>query len=92
MHREYVAPCDGRRSFISGFDGSAGVAVVRREGGQPESALLFTDGRYFNQAAQQLSGDWKLMKRGEKDVPTWQEYLAKVREPARLNCSWSALS
>ena len=54
MLSEYVAPCDGRRAFISGFDGSAGVAVIRREGGKAESAKLFTDGRYFNQAGQQL--------------------------------------
>jgi hypothetical protein len=34
-----------RREYISGFTGSAGVAVIR-----PDTALLFTDGRYFEQA------------------------------------------
>jgi Xaa-Pro aminopeptidase len=41
---EYVADCDGRRAFISGFTGSAGTALIT-----PEHALLWTDGRYFLQ-------------------------------------------
>jgi len=39
---EYVAPCDKRREWISGFTGSAGTAVVTQK-----HALLWTDGRYF---------------------------------------------
>ncbi len=40
-------------------------------------AALFTDGRYFLQADQQLEpGVWTLMKQGLPEVPTWQEYLA----------------
>ena len=62
---EYVAQCDERRAFISGFDGSAGTAVVT-----PTRALLWTDGRYFLQASKQLSADWTLMKAGLKDTPT----------------------
>ncbi|KAF9087825.1 hypothetical protein BGX23_007835 [Mortierella sp. AD031] len=69
---EYVAECDERRSFISGFTGSAGLAVVSLD-----SAALFTDGRYFLQASQQLDSNWTLMKSGLPDVPTWQEYLVK---------------
>ncbi|KAF9904695.1 hypothetical protein EC991_002394 [Linnemannia zychae] len=69
---EYVAECDERRGFISGFIGSAGLAVVSLD-----SAALFTDGRYFLQASQQLDSNWTLMKSGLPDVPTWQEYLIK---------------
>ncbi|CAE6458159.1 unnamed protein product [Rhizoctonia solani] len=69
---EYLADCDARRAFISGFDGSAGCAVVSVSG-----AFLFTDGRYFLQAEQQLDSNWTLMKQGLPGVPTWQEFLAK---------------
>jgi Xaa-Pro aminopeptidase len=41
---EYVADCFNRRTFLSGFTGSAGTAVVTAT-----EALLWTDGRYFNQ-------------------------------------------
>ncbi|KAJ7746479.1 Creatinase/aminopeptidase [Mycena maculata] len=69
---EYLADCDERRAFISGFNGSAGCAVIT-----PKEALLFTDGRYFLQAEQQLDENWTLMKQGLPDVPTWQEFLSK---------------
>ncbi|PHH82479.1 hypothetical protein CDD83_3253 [Cordyceps sp. RAO-2017] len=69
---EYIANCDARREFISGFTGSAGCAVVTLE-----SAALATDGRYFNQALQQLDSNWTLLKQGLQDVPTWQEWAAE---------------
>ncbi|KAF8700047.1 Creatinase aminopeptidase, partial [Rhizoctonia solani] len=69
---EYLADCDARRAFISGFDGSAGCAIISASG-----AFLFTDGRYFLQAEQQLDSNWTLMKQGLPGVPTWQEFLAK---------------
>jgi len=46
---EYLAECDKRRAFITGFTGSAGTALVTQK-----EALLFTDGRYFLQARQQM--------------------------------------
>lgn len=46
---EYIANCDKRRAFISGFTGSAGTAVVTLE-----KAALWTDGRYFLQVLHQL--------------------------------------
>lgn len=73
---EYTAACDERRAYISGFDGSAGLAIVATK-----EAFLFTDGRYFNQAAQQLDGNWTLMKQGMPDVPTWQDFLIKAAGP-----------
>ncbi|KAI5457921.1 putative Xaa-Pro aminopeptidase P [Mariannaea sp. PMI_226] len=83
---EYIADCDARREYISGFTGSAGCAVVTMQ-----SAALATDGRYFNQAASQLDDNWTLLKQGLQDVPTWQEWSAeqsaggkKVAVDARL--------
>ncbi|PON21236.1 xaa-Pro aminopeptidase [Trichoderma gamsii] len=69
---EYIASCDARREFISGFTGSAGCAVITET-----AAALATDGRYFNQATQQLDENWTLLKQGLQDVPTWQEWAAE---------------
>ncbi|KAG1748032.1 peptidase M24, structural domain-containing protein [Suillus occidentalis] len=71
---EYPAHSDERRAFISGFNGSAGCAIITLR-----DAFLFTDGRYFLQASQQLDRylTGKLMKQGLPDVPTWQEFLSK---------------
>ncbi|RHZ74248.1 hypothetical protein CDV55_108106 [Aspergillus turcosus] len=72
---EYIAPCDGRREFISGFSGSAGTAIVSMT-----KAALSTDGRYFNQASKQLDSNWVLLKRGVEGVPTWQEWTTEQAE------------
>ncbi|KAJ2774648.1 hypothetical protein IWQ56_000489 [Coemansia nantahalensis] len=69
---EYVAECDKRRAFISGFDGSAGCAVITAD-----TAAMFTDGRYFLQAGRQMDGNWTLMKQGLPGVPTWKAFLTK---------------
>ncbi|KAH9822205.1 peptidase M24, structural domain-containing protein [Melampsora americana] len=72
---EYIAPTDARREYITGFTGSAGTALILAS--KPQS-LLFTDGRYFNQASKQLDpSHWTLMKQGLPGVPTWQEYLVQ---------------
>ncbi|OAY71234.1 putative Xaa-Pro aminopeptidase P [Ananas comosus] len=64
---EYVSERDKRRQFVSGFTGSAGLALITMS-----EALLWTDGRYFLQATQQLSNRWKLMRIGEDPgVETW---------------------
>ncbi|CEP17177.1 hypothetical protein [Parasitella parasitica] len=73
---EYGADCDQRRQWISGFTGSAGFAVVSNQ-----EAALFTDGRYFLQASEQLDENWILMKQGLPGVPTWQEYLVSKLPP-----------
>lgn len=62
---EYLANCDTFRDFISGFDGSAGTAIITEN-----DACLWTDGRYYLQANQQLDSNWKLMKEGLPDTPT----------------------
>ncbi|OAP56630.1 hypothetical protein AYL99_08742 [Fonsecaea erecta] len=72
---EYIAPCDARRAYISGFTGSAGTAVITLE-----KAALSTDGRYFNQASKQLDENWLLLKQGMEDVPSWQEWTTEQAE------------
>lgn len=57
---EYVSDRDKRREFISGFTGSAGLALITMH-----DARLWTDGRYFLQAEKELSDQWKLMRMGE---------------------------
>ncbi|KAJ5573884.1 uncharacterized protein N7459_008311 [Penicillium hispanicum] len=69
---EYIAPCDARREFISGFSGSAGTAIISLS-----KAALSTDGRYFNQAVKQLDSNWTLLKSGIEGVPTWQEWTTE---------------
>ncbi|XP_067393153.1 xaa-Pro aminopeptidase 1 isoform X2 [Emydura macquarii macquarii] len=70
---EYIAPCDCRRAFISGFDGSAGTAIITEQ-----KAAVWTDGRYFLQAAQQMDSNWTLMRMGLKDTPTQEDWLVSV--------------
>ncbi|XP_064603094.1 xaa-Pro aminopeptidase 1-like isoform X2 [Liolophura sinensis] len=69
---EYVSDYDARREYISGFSGSAGTAVVTAD-----KAALWTDGRYFLQADEQLDCNWILMKAGQPNVPTTYEWLEK---------------
>lgn len=68
---EYVGDYFKTRAWISGFSGSAGTLVVGTT-----FAGLWTDGRYFLQAAQELEETGiELMKMGEEGVPTITEYL-----------------
>eukprot|EP00741_Cyanophora_paradoxa_P004879 tig00000841_g4734.t1 len=70
---EYVASCDARREYISGFTGSAGTALIGRD-----KAMLWTDGRYFLQAEQELDGScWTLMRAGLPDTPAITDWLAE---------------
>ncbi|CAL9700505.1 unnamed protein product [Knipowitschia caucasica] len=70
---EYIAPCDCRREFISGFNGSAGTAIVTEQ-----HAALWTDGRYFLQASQQMDNNWTLMRMGLKETPSQEDWLISV--------------
>lgn len=69
---EYIAESDGRRPFISGFTGSAGVAVIT-----PDAAILSTDGRYIIQATKQLDDNWSLLNSANTDLPSWQDWSAE---------------
>ncbi|MBS5112297.1 MAG: aminopeptidase P family protein [Coprobacillus cateniformis] len=60
------------RAYLSGFTGSAGTLLVT-----PNDAYLWTDGRYFIQAAKQLEEGITLMKMAQKGVPTLLEFLAE---------------
>ena len=72
---EYVAECDFRRAYISGFDGSAGTALLLSPSVSP-THKLWTDGRYFLQASQQLTSDWELMRSRQPGVLELEEYIA----------------
>lgn len=70
---EYVGDYFKARSFMSGFTGSAGTLVVTLT-----EAGLWTDGRYFIQAARQLAGTGiTLYKMGEEGVPEIEEFLSQ---------------
>lgn len=68
---EYVPEHWQTRQWISGFDGSAGTAVVTLT-----DAALWTDSRYFIAAAEQLNGTpFRLMKDGLAETPSITEWL-----------------
>ncbi|MCR4791459.1 MAG: aminopeptidase P family protein [Lachnospiraceae bacterium] len=68
---EYISDHFKCREFLSGFDGSNGEMIITAG-----EALLWTDGRYFLQAEEQLQGTGiKLMKMGEPGVPKISEFL-----------------
>lgn len=70
---EYVADHWQGRTWISGFNGSAGTAVVTMK-----SAALWTDSRYFLAAEEQLKGTaFQLMKLKIEGTPTISEWLAQ---------------
>lgn len=74
---EYTAISDKRREYISGFTGSAGIAIVTLDNAVllTGDAALATDGRYFIQAAKELDPKyWELLKQGVSGYPTWTEY------------------
>lgn len=73
---EYVNDHFKCREYISGFTGSAGTLVV-----QQEWAGLWTDGRYFLQAEEQLEGSGiTLMKIGQPEVPEITAYVKSQLE------------
>lgn len=70
---EYVSAYFAARKYMSGFSGSAGVLVVLLN-----QAALWTDGRYFIQAANQLEGTTiELMKQGQPETPSIEEYICE---------------
>ena len=70
---EYTAPRWKGREWVSGFDGSAGTAVITLH-----SAALWTDSRYFIAAEQQLSGtEYQLMRMKMEGTPTIAQWLGQ---------------
>lgn len=62
---EYISPRYARRAWMTGFNGSAGIAVVSMT-----NAVLWTDGRYWIQAERQMDCNWEL-NRGETTIVNW---------------------
>ncbi|RWS07073.1 aminopeptidase-like protein [Dinothrombium tinctorium] len=71
---KFIAKCDRRLQFITGFDGLSGTAIITTD-----KAALWTDASYYFQASQQLDKHWTLMKQQtcEKTL-TQAEWLCKV--------------
>lgn len=86
---EYVHEYFKCREYVSGFTGSAGTLAVTEN-----AAALWTDGRYFLQAAEQLEGSGiELMREGEPNVPELTEWLKQEQEKscgmaAELRTQW----
>lgn len=92
---EYVAVHFKAREYITGFTGSAGTAVITLD-----EAGLWTDGRYFVQAAKQLENTTvTLYKMGEEGVPTVNEFVEKALQEGQtlgfdgrvMNGSWGKI-
>ena len=79
---EYVSDYFQERAWLSGFDGSAGTLLITQS-----EARLWTDGRYFIQARQQLDGSGiLLMETGEPGVPYPDEYIISLLENSSISC------
>ena len=80
---EYVPPRWEGRKWVSGFDGSAGTAVVTLH-----SAALWTDSRYFLAAEEQLAGtEFQLMRErvdGTPSIPEWIDRELQDGDPAEI--------
>lgn len=81
---EYIAEFWKEREWISGFNGSAGTAVITLD-----KAGIWTDSRYFLQATEQLTNTgFELMKMGEPntlDITTWLAYELKAGDRVGVN-------
>lgn len=86
---EYVGEHFKARKYITGFSGSYGTAVICQD-----DAGLWTDGRYFFQATNQLEGSGvRLMKMFVGDTPSVTEYLAdKIPEGGKVGFDGRVLS
>lgn len=73
---EYIPENYKEREFITGFTGSAGVAIISLS-----EAYLWTDGRYFIQAEEQIKNTgFTLMKMGFSGVPSYTEWIGSTVE------------
>ena len=76
---EYIADCDERIAFISGFKGSNGLCVITKD-----DARMWTDGRYYLAASKQLEHGWT-MEKMEANVKQWSEWIIeKFPEGAKV--------
>ncbi len=85
---EYTAPFSKRREWLSGFSGSAGTAVVTQG-----RALLWTDGRYYQQALNELRPPWELVRAADPGAKTVPQFLAsELPAGAKVGIDGMALS
>jgi len=88
---EYLPPCAERLAFVTGFTGSAGLAIVARK-----SAALFVDGRYTLQAPAQVdTGIFEILQVGKAKPGEWLGkqlkagaavgFVAKLHAPATMD-------
>lgn len=71
---EYIAPYYKAREYYSGFTGSAGTILVGLK-----DAYLYTDSRYYIQAAKELAGSGiVLMKDGEESTPYLKDFILEL--------------
>ena len=81
FQNEYVPPCDERLAWLTGFTGSAGLAIVLAE-----RAVLFVDGRYQVQVREEVDGEiFAIEHLVENPPPAWIE--ANLPAGARLGYS-----
>ncbi|EJD37953.1 Creatinase/aminopeptidase [Auricularia subglabra TFB-10046 SS5] len=77
---EYVALCDRRRQWISGFTGSAGTVVVSLT-----EAHLFVDSRYWTQAEREAGQYWSIHRVGEHiDIVDWDKWILEVPRGSKV--------
>ncbi len=76
---EYVPECWQRRPWISNFDGSAGEVIVTLD-----HAYLWTDGRYFLQAEQQLDSKYYTMMKQSGFAPETEQWIQENARGKRL--------
>jgi Xaa-Pro aminopeptidase len=71
---EYMADFWQARQWLTGFTGSAGTAVVTKD-----AAVLWTDFRYWIQAASQIGvSAFELFRQGEQDIPEFETWLCQT--------------
>src|ERR1043165_8099377 len=74
QQNEYVAPSEERLAWVTGFPGSAGMAIVLAHEG-----ALFVDGRYTLQAAKQVDGEaWRIEPLVDPPPERWLEQHLKA--------------
>ena len=80
---EYIAPCDERIAYISGFTGSNGCCVVTAD-----HAKMWTDSRYYLAAEKQLEAGWKMekMAMGEQ---MWFDWVAETIKEGKIGIDFT---
>src|SRR6202167_3848107 len=87
QQNEYVAPPEERLAWLTGFTGSAGLAIVLTR-----QAAVFVDGRYTLQAAKQVDADaWSIEPLVDPPPETWLPKHLVAGHPLRFD-SWAQTS